>query len=105
MFRAYAQLLRIPNVFTAMADIFLGWLAVWHWNYQPPPVITLFLLLGATFCLYCGGMVLNDFFDMAEDRRERPFRPIPSGRVSWRTAGVLGIFLLLAGVGLGAACQ
>ena len=43
--------------------------------------------------------MLNDYFDREQDARERPFRPIPSGRVSprkrhsrwasdWRAAGV-----------------
>jgi 4-hydroxybenzoate polyprenyltransferase len=45
-------------------------------------------------------MVLNDYFDVEVDRKERPFRPIPSGRVSRRTAGWLGVALLCAGLGL-----
>jgi 4-hydroxybenzoate polyprenyltransferase len=43
-------------------------------------------------------MVLNDFFDRAEDARDRPERPIPSGQVSARTAGLLGFGLLGGGV-------
>ncbi len=42
-------------------------------------------------------MVWNDFFDLEQDRRERPFRPIPSGRISRRTAGALGAALLVGG--------
>jgi 4-hydroxybenzoate polyprenyltransferase len=57
-------------------------------------------LLGATMCLYAGGVVLNDVFDLEIDRRERPERPLPSGRVSLRAAAALGATLLLAGVGL-----
>jgi 4-hydroxybenzoate polyprenyltransferase len=43
-------------------------------------------------------MVFNDFFDVEQDSRERPTRPIPSGRVTRREAGLLGAGLLLAGV-------
>ena len=43
-------------------------------------------------------MVWNDFFDVAQDRRERPFRPIPSGQVSRREAALVGAVLLLGGV-------
>ena len=95
--KTYAQLLRLPNVFTALADIFLGWLAV---SAQGPmvPGGTLALLLLASACLYCAGMVLNDYFDVEQDTRERPHRPIPSGRVSSKTAGILGALLLLVGV-------
>ena len=40
------------------------------------------LLLLASACLYCGGMVWNDYFDREQDRRERGDRPIPSGKVA-----------------------
>lgn len=98
--RAYAQLVRLPNFFTALADICLGWLALgvpterW-WAFA--------LLLVSSACLYCGGMVWNDFFDVEQDRRERPFRPIPSGRVSRGAAGSIGAGLLAAGFLLAAA--
>lgn len=45
-------------------------------------------------------MVLNDVFDYAEDKRDRPFRPLPSGRINWSLALFVGILLLCAGVGL-----
>jgi 4-hydroxybenzoate polyprenyltransferase len=92
---AYAQLVRLPNVFTALADIGLGALAsgalVERW-----PMVGLLLLSSA--CLYCGGMVWNDVFDREEDRKERPFRPLPSGRVSLRAAIVVGVGLLTSGL-------
>ena len=105
-FLPYAQLLRIPNVFTALADVALGIAAAlgvggrsagdpWLWASAA-------LLLLATACLYCGGMVWNDYFDFEEDRRDRPFRPLPSGRVAVRTAFRLGVLLLGLGAGFAA---
>jgi hypothetical protein len=47
-------------------------------------------LVGATMCLYAGGVVLNDFFDRRLDAIERPERPIPSRRVSAASAAALG---------------
>lgn len=108
MLRAYAQLLRLPNVFTAMADICLGWLVVQELSaigYQPSTIVILCLLSAASACLYSAGMALNDYFDVEQDRRERPFRPIPSGRITRRTAGLLGVSLLLAGVGFAVICS
>jgi 4-hydroxybenzoate polyprenyltransferase len=96
--KAYAQLLRLPNVFTACADIFLGWLAVSAQG-SVLPFSSLWLLLLSSACLYSAGMVLNDFFDVEQDRQERPFRPIPSGRIARGTAGFLGCGLLLLGLG------
>jgi len=93
--RPYAQLVRLPNVFTALADIALAALVV---GAGRDHLLTLALLGLASACLYCGGMVWNDFFDVEQDRRERPFRPIPSGRVSLRSAAVFGGFLMVAGI-------
>jgi 4-hydroxybenzoate polyprenyltransferase len=96
--KPYAQLVRLPNVFTALADIGLGWLAALATGTPASrwPVFALLLLTSA--CLYCAGMVWNDFFDLEQDRKERPFRPLPSGRVSRRAAARLGLALLAAGL-------
>src|SRR5437764_12957540 len=93
----YAQLLRLPNVFTAFADILLGTLAAGTLLSRPVDALLLMLASG---CLYCGGMVWNDYFDFAEDKRDRPFRPLPSGKISRGNAAVLGASLLIAGVAL-----
>lgn len=94
-FLAYAQLVRLPNVFTAMADICLAALAV---GALPERWMTFTCLLVASTSLYCAGMVWNDFFDFEQDLRERPFRPLPSGRVTRGTAAGLGVALLLTGI-------
>lgn len=60
------------------------------------------LLLVAGSLFYVGGMYLNDAFDRHVDARERPGRPIPSGRVGARTVFVLGFGMLAAGVALAA---
>lgn len=92
---AYAQLMRLPNVFTAFADICLG--ACVGGYLAERPVVFVLLLLGSG-CLYCGGMVLNDWFDRHDDLISQPFRPIPSGRISPAIAGYLGEGLLLLGI-------
>jgi 4-hydroxybenzoate polyprenyltransferase len=40
--------------------------------------------------LYASGTALNDVFDLEVDRAERPSRPLPSGRVSRKSAAWLG---------------
>lgn len=52
---------------------------------------------------YVGGMFLNDAFDRDWDARERPERPIPSGRVSAREVFAVGFGLIAAGLLLVAA--
>jgi 4-hydroxybenzoate polyprenyltransferase len=93
--RPYLQLIRLPALPTALADIALAALAT---RALPEQTLPFLLLCLASACLYCGGMAFNDFFDVEQDKRERPYRPIPSGRVSRRIAGFLGGVLVAAGV-------
>jgi 4-hydroxybenzoate polyprenyltransferase len=93
--RPYAQLVRLPALPTALADVCLGALAA---GALPARWAPFGLLLVASGCLYCAGMVFNDFFDLEQDRRERPSRPLPAGTVSTRAAVRLGALLLAAGV-------
>lgn len=98
--RDYLQLCRFPAVFTAMADIFLGFLLV-HIDLQPTGEFG--ALLAASSCLYLAGMVFNDVFDRTVDVRERPNRPIPSGRIPLRSAVTFGATLIAVGLAA-AAC-
>jgi 4-hydroxybenzoate polyprenyltransferase len=44
--------------------------------------------------LYIAGIVLNDYFDIEIDRKERPSRPLPSGSISKRTAITIALSAL-----------
>ena len=93
----WLQLIRLPTVFTALADILLGSLLV-------PPAVgvdrlpLLGLLLTASAGLYLSGMVFNDVFDRDRDAVERPGRPLPSGQIRLGAAIVLGVLLMSGGV-------
>ncbi|MGB2714772.1 MAG: UbiA-like protein EboC [Vicinamibacterales bacterium] len=93
MIRAYADLLRPANVVTALADVLAGYALAGLGRASALP-----WLLGATACLYAGGVVLNDFFDRRLDSIERPERPIPSGRVPPQHAATIAALLLAAGL-------
>jgi len=94
---AYLQLVRLPNIFTAIADVAMGFLFIQGIT-NSRDAWTLGLLIGASSLLYASGVVLNDVFDHRRDARERPERPIPSGRVPLRVAAWLGGELMLLGV-------
>lgn len=94
---AYLELLRVPNVFTAMADVAMGVLFV-RAIATPIDGWMLGLLLAASSMLYASGVVLNDVFDLEHDAEHRPERPLPSGRVSLAAARWLGWQLLCIGV-------
>lgn len=105
---AYLQLLRLPNLFTAVADVAMGFLfvqAAWFRDVgipltnqlRPIDKWMLGLLAAASVMLYAAGVVLNDVFDVELDRQERPERPLPSGRVRLGTARTIGWGLLFGG--------
>jgi 4-hydroxybenzoate polyprenyltransferase len=91
--RAYAELMRPPNVVTAVADVLAGYAVAGLGNHRALPWLVL-----ASASLYAGGVTLNDFFDRQLDALERPERPIPSGRVPARVAAALGASLLIVGI-------
>ncbi len=94
---AWKQLLRLGNVFTAASNVVAGFLIVrGAWT----PGVLLALLVTASIMLYAAGMVLNDAFDAMLDARERPERPIPSGRIRRSTALTVGWLLLSGGLAL-----
>jgi 4-hydroxybenzoate polyprenyltransferase len=95
---AWLRLMRLPNVFTAIADVTMGYLFV-HGSIPAP--LKLACLVAASALLYSAGMVLNDVFDIEIDRKERPFRPLPSGRISLGVARAFGFTLLALGVAAG----
>lgn len=99
---AYGELVRLSNVPTVVADVAAGYLlarsAVEPGRWEAGDVARLAMLVVASGALYMAGMVLNDVFDYEVDRRERPERPLPSGRVSREAAAWLGGALLLLGL-------
>jgi 4-hydroxybenzoate polyprenyltransferase len=97
---AWRQLLRLGNVFTAASNVIAGFLLV-HGRWEPAGPLA--ALVGASMLLYAAGMALNDAFDAPLDSRERPERPIPSGRITRRAAFTVGWSLL--GLGLALAAQ
>ncbi len=98
---AYLRLLRLPTVFTALADIFLGFLLTHPLlmsDEGPNPFPAFLLLCAASVGLYLSGMVFNDYFDRLVDTEERPNRPIPSGAISPATAFRLAAVLMIVGL-------
>jgi 4-hydroxybenzoate polyprenyltransferase len=88
-----ARVSNLPTVWTnAMAGVTLA-------GGEPWSLRTL-VLAAALSLFYSGGMFLNDAFDHAIDRRERPHRPIPAGDVSLEGVFAAGFAMLLAGLAL-----
>ncbi|HVP25047.1 MAG TPA: geranylgeranylglycerol-phosphate geranylgeranyltransferase [Methanomicrobiales archaeon] len=66
------------------------------------------ILFPIVFSITAGGNVFNDLCDLPIDRVNRPGRPLPSGQVTPREAGILALFLFTFGLALtipaGPAC-
>lgn len=92
--RNYAELMRVANVFTAVSNVWMGMiLSTGHL-----PGWTAVGVTATSVLLYLAGMVLNDLYDAELDTKERPERPIPSGRIPISHVRILGWSLLFAGV-------
>ena len=92
---AWLQLMRAPAMFTAVSNLLAAHWLVTGGNYDPRALLLL-TLSGTT--LYIAGMVLNDCFDLSIDGRERPYRPLPSGRISPSSAWTVGWLCLGTGI-------
>ena len=95
--RAYLDLFRLPNLFTAAADIFAGFFFSGGLPAEWPVLVRLSF---ASMCLYAAGVALNDYCDRDVDAVERPSRPLPSGRVKPGRALQLILVLFIAGLSL-----
>jgi 4-hydroxybenzoate polyprenyltransferase len=94
--RAWAELLRLPATLTVPGDALAGAAAAGRGAGRGT-----LLAAGASLCLYEAGMALNDWADREEDAKERPERPLPSGRIApgaalAAAAGLTGAGLALA---------
>ena len=92
---AHLALARVSNAPTVVSNVLAG--VALASVVAPVTVSGTFLLAASLVLYYTAGMYLNDLFDLGLDRRERPERPLPSGRVSQTEA--LGVTVLLFSVG------
>ncbi|MDX6263063.1 MAG: hypothetical protein QOH84_4751 [Kribbellaceae bacterium] len=92
-----AELVRAPAALTVPGDVLAG--AVAAGNLRPARLAG---LAASSIAIYWAGMALNDWSDRDLDAVERPERPIPSGRVSPRTAFTVASSLTATGLALSA---
>ncbi|GIG92694.1 SCO3242 family prenyltransferase [Plantactinospora endophytica] len=92
--RDLAELVRAPAALSVPGDVVAGAAAADALDRRVPG------LAGASVLLYWAGMAANDWADRELDAKERPERPIPSGRVSPGFALGVSAGLTAAGIGL-----
>ncbi len=86
----YLRLVRIANVFTTVSNIILGYFFFTNINNLDYFIIVKLISISAL--LYIGGVVLNDYFDIKIDKKERPWRPLSSNKITKKNALVIITF-------------
>jgi geranylgeranylglycerol-phosphate geranylgeranyltransferase len=97
--RAYLELVRIHNVAVSLVTTYTGYITaskliaggLEHGSELVAALAIVALIAGS-------GYVINDYYDVVSDSVSKPWRPIPSGRVSRREARILAYVLM--GLGL-----
>lgn len=96
-FKDYLLLIRLPNLFTLPSNILVGFAIASALSLTITSFVQVLLLVTISIFLYCVGLVLNDLFDYNIDKKERPDRPLASGKISRKIAIVLvSIFSVIA---------
>ncbi len=95
MLGQYLLLIRAPNLFTVPSNILSGYFATIPLG--DVNITQLLLLIFSSILLYVAGIILNDYFDINVDRKERPNRPLASGRITKRSALLIATSSIVAG--------
>ncbi len=94
--KAWLQLFRVPNLFTVPGDPLAGFLIATGGRLD----IRALCAVLASLAFYAAGLAMNDLADFAEDQRDRPKRPLPSGAIARNTAWFVTVNLTLFGLAL-----
>ena len=90
--KSYFTLIRLPNLFTVISNILVGYFLVF--TIHDVDIYSLSYLFLVSIFLYIGGVVMNDLFDIKLDKSERPDRPLPSNQITKKNAIIICIFTL-----------
>lgn len=88
---AYLEIIRPGNAAMAVIAVILVMLISGNFN------LNAFLACLVVFMVIGGGNAINDYFDHKIDAINKPNRPIPSGRISLKSAGIYSLALFAVG--------
>ena len=97
--RAWAQMVRVPNTLTSCADVLAGMcLAGGVSNHFVKHPIAAMVASVASISFYWAGMVLNDVFDVEQDREQGRPNPLVTGKITMTAAQRAGFGLMVVGI-------
>jgi len=91
------KLIRIPNCILSGFGVIVGAFLEGYYN---PFILSLGFLVGFFITAYA--MIINDYYDIEIDKVNAPNRPLASGKVKIKTALILAVLLLVAGLAISA---
>lgn len=94
---SFFEILRPFNCLMASLAVFLGAIISFG-SFYPLYFIPTYLGALVVFVICGSGNVLNDYYDLEIDKINAPKRPIPSGRMSPKTAFNYSLVLFLGGI-------
>lgn len=94
--QGYILLTRPLNLIIAFISVFVGGFITG----TVQPLFRLFMACTSATLIAAGANAINDVYDVAIDRINKPRRPLPAGRVDIHRARVFAVLLFLAGMGV-----
>ncbi|ACX72932.1 UbiA prenyltransferase [Methanocaldococcus vulcanius M7] len=94
-FSDYLELIRIKNCITASFGGVIGYLISSNFEID---IFKIILVYSVVFFICAYGNVINDIFDIEIDKINKPFRPLPSGKISLKEAKFFSFLLLFTGL-------
>ncbi|MGC9517554.1 MAG: UbiA family prenyltransferase [Methanomicrobiales archaeon] len=91
---AYLEILRPWNALMAVIAVIL--VAIIAGNFS----LDVFLACSVVFIVTGAGNSINDYFDHKIDAINKPERPIPSGRIPLKVAGIYSLALFMVGIAI-----
>ncbi|MBW9221422.1 UbiA family prenyltransferase [Methanothermococcus sp. SCGC AD-155-M21] len=92
----YMELIRAKNCLSASIGTIIAGLIASNFDINLLPSILIAALVVFLICGY--GNVINDIFDIEIDKINKPYRPLPSNRISLKNAKVFSFLLLIMGL-------
>ncbi|UCG70181.1 MAG: UbiA family prenyltransferase [Thermoplasmata archaeon] len=91
---AWFRIIRPPILFISALGAAVGALNV---DLDPDPVTFWLALIAWAPLVYTGIMIHNDYTDLASDKVNRPYKPVPCGAISPKTAKWTGLGMMFCG--------
>jgi len=103
---SYVRLMRPATMITSLADVFLGFaiagmvvdfykMETYFKNYEISSILHIVFVSAG---LFAGGVVLNDYFDFENDKKNNPHRPLVAEKLSIHGVLLLAIVLNVGSV-------